>query len=257
MTEFNLPPTSFSSDGSTSGGNGEQQNVPVTPEPQREQAPQAPQRSESQQKSATIAAEIKARGLAGEKLSSQDMARLQKHSLWRDGLTHLEPVENIAAKPEDHREHDSLRSKLEDELTPINQQVSDRLLARAKVQGVAPNVAEAGIEICRELGLDEAASSTLMARVAKHSTDEKNSQGFVPLDEAERAEFVDASARALGGLDKLEALSARARQFLEYKGVLAEYDKAGLTNSSLAYDPRVLLAMAFSADRAGLPKGKK
>jgi hypothetical protein len=158
--------------------------------------------------------------------------------------------------PADMREWGGgLEAKLEAEAQPITAEISDRLLARTKVQGVAPHVAETGVEICRSLGLDEAASSTIMSRISKHySAGGMDGEGFIPLDQSETAEFAGEAARLMGGNDKLQAASERARQFLEHKGLLADLDKSGATKSSLAFDPRVINALAFAADHAGLPR---
>jgi hypothetical protein len=94
-----------------------------------------------------------------------------------------------------------------------------------------------------------------MSCLAKHySAGSVDAEGFIPLDQSETTEFAQESARLLGGNDKLQAASERARQFLEHKGLLADLDKSGATKSGIAFDPRVLLALAAAADRAGLPR---
>ncbi len=76
---------------------------------------------------------------------------------------------------------------------------------------------------------------------------------LVPLSEAEPREYIETASRSVGG-KKLVELSQRAREFLAARGVLDEFDKNGLTMTTLAFDPKLLHTLAMAADMAGVPR---
>jgi hypothetical protein len=230
----------FSSDGAPSGTISSEGEV---------QAAQAPVRNDSQIRALAEIQSLRTEiAKAGGQATSQQRARLDQ--VWKhahaDGRA---PADYAAIKPEDHRPADGLRDALEAEAQTLTQQQAERLLARAKVQGVAPEMAQVSLAACQSLGLDEVSTQTVLSRIAKHNSGEADF--YIPT-EAEAVEYQAEASRLYGGNERFRAASERVRAFLERKGVLAEWDRMGLTRSSLAFDPRVLNALAAAADRAGI-----
>jgi hypothetical protein len=156
----------------------------------------------------------------------------------------------------DMRPHDSLRDAFEAMAQPAPPEVLKFAVHDAVIKGVDRQLAQQVADTCGDLGLSTSALKDVMARVRAHHGAEHDhgpDTGLRVLDEAEAGAFIEEASRIVGSTEKFQALSQRARDFLQHKGVLAEFDRLGLTSTSLAFDPKLLLTLAHAADAAGLP----
>lgn len=159
----------------------------------------------------------------------------------------------------DQRPHDPMRELDRAMATPASAQQVDQAVRNAVVQGVDRNLAQTVAQAGAELGLCESHVRGILDVVrAHHGRDHEYGadSDLRPLSEREVPEWLHEGQRLAGGAEKFATLTQRARDFLEHKGVLAKFDQAGLTNSTLAFDPRLLIVLASAADAAGLPRKK-
>jgi len=198
-----------------------------------------------------------------------DMNNLALQRQHREALAHafhggplpafLAPAD---AKPAelDTRPHDSLRDVFEEIAKPASELQIKAAVDNAVVQGVDRGLASQVAGLCSDLGLAEGHTRTVLDRVRAHygATFESGpAKGFEILTEHEAPEWVAEASKAFGSSAKLAEVSIRAREFLQSRGLLEKYDQAGLTNSTLAFDPKLLRTLATAADRAGVPCGSQ
>lgn len=165
-----------------------------------------------------------------------------------------------APLPPDLSEYDSLRSEIEKAMQPATELQTKALVNGAVFQGVSRPLAESTAEICKALDLGEVQTKILFQRVAKHhgmNHEFAADKDIRVLDDAGIAEYSGEAARLFGSAEKLQAVSERARDFLEFKGALALLDKHAITRSTLSFDPFLLTLLAGAADAAGAPKRRK
>ena len=185
----------------------------------------------------------------------------------REALSHAladGPVPDFIARASGQdttRPADSQRDAFEAAAAPATEQQRDALVDRAVLLGVARPLAQEAGRIAGELGLSEGHTKTLLDRVQRHHGADFDGAAEGSLRvlsrEDEIAEYHAEASRSFGSTEKFAEVSARAREFLAARGVLEKFDKAGLTGSTLAYDPRVLIALCAAADAAGVPRGGK
>ncbi|MGQ0511428.1 MAG: hypothetical protein ACT4P9_12525 [Betaproteobacteria bacterium] len=171
-----------------------------------------------------------------------------------------QPDSARAAQADATRPHDSLRDVFEAAAQPASEQQIGAAVDSAVVQGVNRELAERAAGICADLALSEGATRTILDRVRAHhgsSFEAGPDSDIAILTDAETQEHIAEASRLYGGTEKLEAASRQAREYLRARGVLDKFDKAGITRSSLAFDPKLLSALCAAADRAGIPRGGK
>jgi hypothetical protein len=158
--------------------------------------------------------------------------------------------------PADTREYaGGLEQKLEQEAQVFSEKFGEGLRATLNVGGMSPEWAETTVAVARGLELDESSAKTVALRMAKHFEGGQIGDTFQKLESGERAELLDEASRLCGGIEKLEAMSLGAREYLQrFPDVYATLEKHGAFDSSLAFDPRLLSTLHFANERA---KAKK
>jgi hypothetical protein len=161
--------------------------------------------------------------------------------------------------PADMREWGGgLEAKLEAETKAIDQKQGERITSRLMVAGVPKEWADTTAAVAQNLELDEVSAKTFADRITKHALGGQMPDGnFQKLDDAERAELLDEASRLCGGVEKLEAMSRGAIEYLRrFPQVFASLERNGAFDSSLAFDPRLLSTLHFANERAKARAGK-
>ena len=162
-----------------------------------------------------------------------------------------------SAKAPDLREHDSLRTMFEDLAKPTTDEVVKGVIDKVVVQGVNRALAEEVAHTCVDLGMSEPHTRAILDCVREHHGATPHGgpdTDFKLVREDEVEELMSKAGQAFGGTDKFEAASERAREFLKAKGVLDEFDRLGLTRSTLAFDARLIHTLNAAADAVGIPR---
>lgn len=133
---------------------------------------------------------------------------------------------------------------------PLSEKMSSDQLAQIRsggtIRGLHPTTSAAVAEFVSEMAMPKIIADQVLNSALKHfglmhdSPALTSAEAFRPLNAAEAKDFYTEASRLCGGSEKLEALSKEVRELLQAKGLLSELDRRGLTNSSLAYDPRFL-----------------
>lgn len=160
-------------------------------------------------------------------------------------------------KQTDMRPNDPTRDAFEAAHAPATGEILKFAVDSAVVQGVDRQMAQQVVDMCGELELSGGAVKDILSRVRAHhgaELDRAPDTKLHVLAADERAEYEAVASKMLGSTERFNTLTERARAFLAHKGVLERFDRLGLTNSSLAYDPKLLLVLSYAADAAGLSK---
>jgi len=117
------------------------------------------------------------------------------------------------------------------------------LVAAGKVKGLSEHTAGAVAAFVDSVKMPRVVADTLLDSVSRHygATFDEQAVNVEPLSQREEREFFELAASAHpGGQDGLNKLSGEVRDLLQRAGMLADFDKKGLTRTSLAFDSRVL-----------------
>jgi hypothetical protein len=236
-----------------------------TPQAQHQQAqPAAPTPMPAdRQASLTRAAELMAR-LSDPTLTGEQRERtMQKISAYqRHGFHGGESPEPKATDPKLHdmRPHDSLRDAFEAMQKPATPEILKAAVDDIVIKGVDRQLAQQATDVAAELGLSASALKSVLGRIHVHHGarhDRGPDTGLYAIEEAEVPEWAAEAARIAGSTEKFHDLTERARDFLQSKNLLTQFDKLGLTSTSLAFDVQLLQVLCAAADAAGLPNRKE
>jgi hypothetical protein len=132
---------------------------------------------------------------------------------------------------------------------PMSEADSDHVRHTAVLHGVPPADADALTKFCRDAQIPATHAKGIAERVAKHI---KGGHGTM-LTAEESAEFYDAAIHSFGTAGRFEATRAKARAYIEsLPPNVAQFVDQRIAGTSLAYDPRILIALAALADARGV-----
>lgn len=130
---------------------------------------------------------------------------------------------------------------------PMDAEGAAHVRADAVLHGLPADVADGFLKMAEQAQLPQGHAKTIAGRLAHHYCE---SGGNVALSEAEHAEFAQEAARMLGGQEKYQQTVERARAFLKSAGLLEHVDSE-MKDSTILYDPAVLLSLANLATARG------
>lgn len=130
---------------------------------------------------------------------------------------------------------------------PMTAEGAAHVRADAVLHGLPADVADGFLKMAEQAQLPQGHAKTIAARLAHHY---RESDGNVALSEEEHAEFAHEAARMLGGQEKYQQIVERARSYLKSAGLLEHVDSE-MKDSSILYDPAVLLSLANLATARG------
>jgi hypothetical protein len=135
------------------------------------------------------------------------------------------------------------------EFDPMSTAEAERIRHNAVLSGVTPADAATFAEFAVAAELPKIHADIIGKRLAHHAS---NGDGNLTLTESEHQDFYNEAARSFGSVEKLHEVNARARAYIESIPGLANQVDTKFANSSVLYDPRVLLSLAHLADVKGL-----
>jgi len=133
---------------------------------------------------------------------------------------------------------------------PMTAEEKESLHFRATITGIPPESAKELQTFAEAAALPKAQADILARRVAHHISTSGNGN-LAPLSQAEHQELAHEAARAFGTTEKFAEISNHARAFLNSVGLLKYVDEH-LANTSLVYDPQILIALSGMATARGV-----
>lgn len=132
---------------------------------------------------------------------------------------------------------------------PMNETEAAQVRTAAVIYGVPPAEAKTLAQFCMDAKIPATQADGIAKRVAHHLAE----GGSAPLSPEERAEFYQEAARSFGSEEKFLAVNAKARAYIEsLPPAVVQLVDEKLANTSIVYDPRVLIALAALADARGV-----
>lgn len=123
------------------------------------------------------------------------------------------------------------------------------LRAAAVVYGVPPANADMLAKFCLDAQIPATHADGFAKRVAHHM----QGGGMGPLSAEERAEYFEEASHAFGSQEKFLSTSAKARAYIEsFSPEVVELVNEKVSNTSIIFDPRVLIGLAALADARGI-----
>lgn len=148
----------------------------------------------------------------------------------------------------DMRPADGIRDAFEEAAKPMSKDQSDLVRRTAISNGLPVGVADHFMTLAKHAELPQGFAKDISGRLAHHY---RATDGNVALSPEDHAEFAEEAARSFGGVEKYEEVVGRARALLKSAGML-EFVDSELENTTVLYDPRILLSLANLATARGL-----
>jgi len=224
--------------------------APATGAPQIEQTAEAAPLSVDSQAALTRVADLRreASTLTGPAFDAKlkEITDLTRHALHGEKAPHwYQPAPDpreVSTAP-----HDSFETRLAESVEPPSAQDLGRLQFKATIKGVPPSVTPELLAFVKSAELSAQHSSLLVERFGHHVS---SMGGNLSLSDSDVAEFRETAARALGGFEKLDAMTNQAMAYLKSVGLGVYADK--FSKTSLAFDPRLLIALSGAATARGI-----
>jgi hypothetical protein len=133
---------------------------------------------------------------------------------------------------------------------PMDAEGAAQIRAGAVLAGLPREAADSFMKIAEQVQLPHGHAKSIATRMAQHY---RLSDGDIVLrSEQEHEEYAQEAARLLGGTEKYQQTVQKARAYLESVGSLSFIDAPEMQNSTIVYDPAILLSLANLADARGV-----
>lgn len=144
--------------------------------------------------------------------------------------------------------YDALAEGLAAGYEPMNAEQAGLVRHSATLWGLPPEATDNFMKLAEQAQLPHGHAKDIVGRLARHF---KAMEGNVELEADDHAEFEGEAVRSFGSEEKYQQVAERARAYLRSVGML-EYVDREFANTSVVYDPRILLSLANLATARGV-----